>query len=170
MGPNRSRCRGTTTAMTCSPISARALCIPRTILLPWLSRLRKRRTGDRRFAQRTDLPIYPVGGGTVLSDWIHTRGNPISGIIFDFHRMQGIEVDRDRLVVRAQPGATGLQVSQLVQGCYFGYRPYFGGSPGALPFCSLHGIHRPEQNGRYQDGWGSTVSPGWRWSFQTARS
>jgi len=80
-------------------------------------------------ARKNDIPIYPVGGGTVLLVG-SIPGKPNAGITLDFHRMQNIKVDKERMAVRSQPGATGLQVSQLIREMDFGYRPYFGGSPG----------------------------------------
>ncbi|MEE9504015.1 MAG: FAD-binding protein, partial [Thermodesulfobacteriota bacterium] len=64
-------------------------------------------------ARNNDIPIYAVGGGTVLLIG-SIPGKADIGITLDFHRMQGIEADKERMVVRAQPGVTGLQVSQLI--------------------------------------------------------
>ena len=79
-------------------------------------------------AKNNNIPLYAIGGGTVLLIG-SIPGKPNVGVTFDFHRMQKVTLDADRLVVQAQPGATGLQVSQLVRELGIGYRPYFGGSP-----------------------------------------
>ena len=77
-----------------------------------------------RLAKKNNIPLYAIGAGTVLLIG-SIPGKANVGITFDFHRMQNIEIDEDRMVVRAQPGATGLQVSQLIRNMNFGYRPYF---------------------------------------------
>jgi FAD/FMN-containing dehydrogenase len=103
--------------------------------------------------RKSDLPLYPVGGGTVLLVG-SLPGKPDIGITLDFHRMQRIEVDQDRMVVRSQPGATGLQVSQFVRDMDFGYRPYFGGSPGTSLFVPYMVFTGQNKMAGYQDGMG----------------
>ena len=104
-------------------------------------------------ARKHNLPLYPVGGGTVLLIG-SIPGKPGIGITLDFHRMQKIEVDKDRMVVRAQPGAMGLQVSQLIREMDFGYRPYFGGSPGTSLFVPYQVFTGQNKMAGYQDGMG----------------
>jgi len=110
-----------------------------------------------KLASSHRLPVYAVGGGTILLIG-SMPGRPFMGITLDFHRMQKVEVDRERMVVRAEAGATGLQVSQYARSLNFGYRPCFGGSPPAafliqqksLPnICPEEGRHtgnRPERH------------------------
>jgi FAD/FMN-containing dehydrogenase len=104
-------------------------------------------------ARRSNVPIYPVGGGTVLLVG-SIPGESGTGITLDFHRMQEIEVDEERMVVRVRPGATGLQVSQLIRDMDFGYRPYFGGSPGASLFIPYQVFTGQNKMAGYQDGMG----------------
>jgi FAD/FMN-containing dehydrogenase len=104
-------------------------------------------------AGRNNIPLYPVGGGTVLLIG-SIPGKPDSGITLDFHRMHKIEVDKERMVVQAQSGATGLQVSQLIRGMDFGYRPYFGGSPGGSLFVPYQIFTGQNKMAGYQDGMG----------------
>jgi len=104
-------------------------------------------------ARKNHIPIYLVGGGTVLLIG-SIPGKPDTGITLDFHRMQRIEVDKERMVVRAQPGATGLQVSQLIREMDFGYRPYFGGSPGTSFFVPYQIFTGQNKMAGYQDGMG----------------
>ncbi|MCK5421830.1 MAG: FAD-binding oxidoreductase, partial [Deltaproteobacteria bacterium] len=89
--------------------------------------------GVIKLANKLNIPLYAIGGGTVLLIG-SIPGKPDVSITFDFHRMQGIEIDKDRLIVRVQPVATGIQVSQLIRNFDLGYRPYFGGSPGTCHF------------------------------------
>ena len=110
-------------------------------------------------ARKNTMPIYPVGGGTVMLVGSIT-GKPDTGITFDFHRMQNIEVDRERMVTRVQPGVTGLQVSQVIRDMDLGYRPYFGGSPGSslfVPYQIFTGINKMAG---YQDGMGINCACG----------
>ncbi len=120
-------------------------------------------------ARREKIALYAVGGGTVLLIG-SIPGKNNFGITFDFHRMQKITVDKERMVVRAQPGATGLQVSQVVREMDFGYRPYFGGSPGNLTVCSLPGVYRPEQDGGLPGRHGHQLRCRlWKWCWQAVR-
>jgi hypothetical protein len=68
--------------------------------------------------------------------------------------MQKVEVDQDRMVVRVQPGATGIQVSQLIRHMDFGYRPYFGGSPGTAHFAPYQIFVGQNKLAGYHDGMG----------------
>ena len=104
-------------------------------------------------ARKNDIPIYPVGGGTVLLVG-SIPGKPNAGITLDFHRMQNIKVDKERMAVRSQPGATGLQVSQMIREMDFGYRPYFGGSPGTSLFVPYQIFTGQNKMAGYQDGMG----------------
>ncbi len=104
-------------------------------------------------AKDNKIPLYAVGGGTVLLIG-SIAGKPDVGITFDFHRMQSVVLDDDRLVVRAQPGATGLQVSQLVRDKKVGYRPYFGGSPGTSLFVPYQIFTGQNKMAGYLDGMG----------------
>jgi len=106
-----------------------------------------------RFAGKNGIPLYAIGGGTVLLIG-SIPGKPEVGVTFDFHRMQQVDVDTDRLVVRAQPGATGLQVSQLIREMGFGYRPYFGGSPGTSLFVPYQVFTGQNKMAGYLDGMG----------------
>ena len=106
-----------------------------------------------RFSNKNSIPLYCVGGGTVLLIG-SIPGKPDIGIIFDFHRMQKVTLDKDRLVVRAQRGATGLQVSQLVRDQNIGYRPYFGGSPGTSLFVPYQIFTGQNKMAGYLDGMG----------------
>ena len=110
-------------------------------------------------ARKNAIPLYPVGGGTVLLIG-SIPGKPDVGITLDFHRMQHIEADRERMVVRAQPGATGLQVSQLIREMDFGYRPYFGGSPGTSLFVPYQVFTGQNKMAGYQDGMGINCACG----------
>jgi FAD/FMN-containing dehydrogenase len=110
-------------------------------------------------ARKHDLPIYPVGGGTVLLVG-SIPGKPNAGIVLDFRRMQKVEVDRERMVVRAEPGATGLQVSQLIREMNLGYRPYFGGSPGTSLFVPYQVFTGQNKMAGYQDGMGINCAAG----------
>lgn len=104
-------------------------------------------------ARKNNIPIYPVGGGTVLLIG-SIPGKADCGITLDFHRMQRIEVDKERMVVRAQTGATGLQVSQLIREMDLGFRPYFGGSPGSSLFIPYQIFTGQNKMAGYQDGMG----------------
>lgn len=104
-------------------------------------------------ARREKVPVYALGGGTVLLIG-SIPGKSDIGITFDFHRMQNIVLDKERMVVRAQPGATGLQVSQLVRELNIGYRPYFGGSPGTSLFVPYQVFTGQNKMAGYQDGMG----------------
>ena len=115
--------------------------------------------GIINLARKNDIPLYPVGGGTVLLIG-SIPGKSDSGITLDFHRMQNIEEDKDRMVVRAQPGATGLQVSQLIREMDFGYRPYFGGSPGTSLFVPYQVFTGQNKMAGYQDGMGINCACG----------
>jgi FAD/FMN-containing dehydrogenase len=112
-----------------------------------------------RFAEKNNIPLYAIGGGTVLLIG-SIPGKPNVGITFDFHRMQDIVIDEERTVVRAQPGATGLQVSQLIRDRDFGYRPYFGGSPGASLFIPYMVFTGQNKMAGYQDGMGINCTTG----------
>lgn len=112
-----------------------------------------------RLAERNNLPLYPIGGGTVLLVG-SLPGKPDIGITLDFHRMQRIEVDEDRMVVRVQPGATGLQVSQYIRHLNIGYRPYFGGSPGTSLFVPYMIFTGQNKMAGYQDGMGINCATG----------
>ncbi len=106
-----------------------------------------------RLANKNKIPVYAVGGGTVLLIG-SIPGKPNVGITFDFHRMQDVHLDEDRLAVRAKPGATGLQVSQLVRDQDAGYRPYFGGSPGTSLFVPYQVFTGQNKMAGYLDGMG----------------
>lgn len=111
------------------------------------------------FAGKNNIPMYAIGGGTVLLIG-SIPGKPNVGITLDFHRMQEIVIDEDRMVVRAQPGATGLQVSQLVREKNIGYRPYFGGSPGTSLFVPYQIFTGQNKMAGYQDGMGLNCATG----------
>lgn len=106
-----------------------------------------------KLAGANKIPLYAIGGGTVLLIG-SIPGKPNVGITFDFHRMQKVTVDKERMVVRAQPGATGLQVSQLIRDMGFGYRPYFGGSPGTSLFVPYQVFTGQNKMAGYLDGMG----------------
>ncbi|MCP4717442.1 MAG: FAD-binding oxidoreductase [Deltaproteobacteria bacterium] len=106
-----------------------------------------------KFADQNEIPVYCVGGGTVLLIG-SIPGKPDVGITFDFHRMQSVVIDEDRLVTRVQPGATGLQVSQRVRDEDMGYRPYFGGSPGTSLFVPYQVFTGQNKMAGYLDGMG----------------
>jgi hypothetical protein len=110
-------------------------------------------------ARKNNIPLYAIGGGTVLLIG-SIPGKPDVGITFDFHRMQKIEIDEDRMVVRAQPGATGIQVSQLIREKNFGYRPYFGGSPGTSLYVPYQIFTGQNKMAGYQDGMGINCAAG----------
>ncbi len=112
-----------------------------------------------RLAGSNNIPLYAVGGGTVLLIG-SIPGKADVGITFDFHRMQKVTVDEDRLVVRVQPGATGLQVSQLVRDMDVGYRPYFGGSPGTSLFVPYQVFTGQNKMAGYLDGMGINCAAG----------
>ena len=112
-----------------------------------------------RLAGKNKIPIYAVGGGTVLLIG-SIPGKPNMGITFDFHRMQKITIDEDRMVTGVQPGATGLQVSQLIRQMDFGYRPYFGGSPGTSLFVPYQLFTGQNKMAGYQDGMGINCATG----------
>lgn len=112
-----------------------------------------------RLAGRNNVPLYAIGGGTVLLIG-SIPGKPDVGITFDFHRMQRVSADGDRLVVRAQPGATGLQVSQLIRNMDIGYRPYFGGSPGTSLFVPYQVFTGQNKMAGYLDGMGINCATG----------
>jgi FAD/FMN-containing dehydrogenase len=111
-------------------------------------------------ARKEKAPLYAVGGGTVLLIGSIPGKNNV-GITFDFHRMQKVTVDKERMVVRAQPGATGLQVSQVVRDMDFGYRPYFGGSPGTSLFVPYQVFTGQNKMAGYQDGMGINCAAGY---------
>lgn len=102
---------------------------------------------------KRNIPIHPIGGGTVLLIG-SIPGKPNIAITLDFHRMQKITVDKERMVVRVQPGATGIQISQLIREMDFGYRPFFGGSPGTSHFVPYHILTGQNKMAGYQDGMG----------------
>ena len=104
-------------------------------------------------AKNNNIPLYAIGGGTVLLIG-SIPGKANVGITFDFHRMQKVTLDSDRLVVQAQPGATGLQVSQLVREMGIGYRPYFGGRPGTSLFVPYMVFTGQNKMAGYLDGMG----------------
>ncbi|MCX8044499.1 MAG: FAD-binding oxidoreductase [Desulfobacterota bacterium] len=112
-----------------------------------------------RFAGKNNIPLYAIGGGTVLLIG-SIPGKPDVGITFDFHRMQNVTLDKERMVVRAQPGATGLQVSQLVRSMNIGYRPYFGGSPGTSLFVPYQVFTGQNKMAGYSDGMGINCATG----------
>lgn len=112
-----------------------------------------------RLAQKHDTPLYAIGGGTALLIGSIPE-KPDTGITLDFHRMQQVEVDQDRMVVRVQPGATGLQVCQLIRHMDFGYRPYFGGSPGTCHFVPYQIFVGQNKLAGYQDGMGIHCATG----------
>jgi FAD/FMN-containing dehydrogenase len=112
-----------------------------------------------KLAAKQNVPVYALGGGTVLLIG-SIPGKPDVGITLDFHRMQKIEVDKERMVVRAQPGATGLQVSQVIREMGFGYRPYFGGSPGTSLFVPYQVFTGQNKMAGYQDGMGINCAAG----------
>lgn len=112
-----------------------------------------------RLAQKHDIPLYAIGGGTVLLIG-SIPGKPDVGITLDFHRMQKVEVDQERMVIRVQPGATGLQVCQLIRHMDFGYRPYFGGSPGTCHFIPYQIFVGQNKLAGYQDGMGIHCATG----------
>jgi len=104
-------------------------------------------------ARKNDIPVYAIGGGTVILVG-SIPGKPDCAITLDFHRMQRIEVDQYRMVVRVQPGATGIQVSQFIRHMAIGYRPYFGGSPGVSLFVPYQMFTGQNKMAGYQDGMG----------------
>ncbi|MCK5257251.1 MAG: FAD-binding oxidoreductase, partial [Deltaproteobacteria bacterium] len=115
--------------------------------------------GVIKLANKLNIPLYAIGGGTVLLIG-SIPGKPDVSITFDFHRMQGIEIDKDRLIVRVQPGATGIQVSQLIRNFDLGYRPYFGGSPGTSHFVPYQLFTGQNKMAGYQDGMGIHCATG----------
>lgn len=115
--------------------------------------------GVIKVSQKHDIPLYAIGGGTVLLIGSIPE-KPDTGITLDFHRMQKIEVDQDRMVVRVQPGATGIQVSQLIRQMDFGYRPFFGGSPGTSHFVPYQMFTGQNKLAGYQDGMGIHCATG----------
>ncbi len=62
-----------------------------------------------KLARKHDLPLYPVGGGTVLLIG-SIPGRPNAGITLDFRRMQKITVDRERNPTRCSPVRTKWRV------------------------------------------------------------
>ncbi len=106
-----------------------------------------------KLAEQNKIPLYAIGGGTVLLIG-SIPGKPDVGITFDFHRMQKVTIDEDRLVVKVQPGCTGLQVSQMVRELDMGYRPYFGGSPGTSLFVPYQVFTGQNKMAGYLDGMG----------------
>ena len=106
-----------------------------------------------KLAHQNKIALYAIGGGTVLLIG-SIPGKANFGITFDFHRMQGVNIDEDRLVVRCQPGCTGLQVSQLIRDKNIGYRPYFGGSPGTSLFVPYQVFTGQNKMAGYLDGMG----------------
>jgi len=112
-----------------------------------------------RLAKQNDIPVYAIGGGTVLLIG-SIPGKPDTGITLDFHRMQKVAVDQERMVIRVEPGATGLQVCQLIRHMDFGYRPYFGGSPGTSHFVPYQIFVGQNKLAGYQDGMGINCATG----------
>jgi FAD/FMN-containing dehydrogenase len=112
-----------------------------------------------RLAQKHNIPLYAVGGGTVILIG-SIPGMPDKGITLDFHRMQKITVDPERLAVRVQPGATGIQVSQHIRQMNFGYRPFFGGSPGMSNFVAYQVFTGQNKLAGFQDGMGINCTAG----------
>jgi hypothetical protein len=112
-----------------------------------------------KLAQKHTIPLYAVGGGTVLLIG-SMPGKPDVAITLDFHRMQGVEVDQDRMIVRAEPGVTGLQVCQLIREMDCGYRPYFGGSPGTCHFVPYQLFVGQNKLAGLQDGMGIHCATG----------
>ena len=112
-----------------------------------------------RLVQKHDIPLYAIGGGTVMLIG-SIPGKPDVGITLDFHRMQKVEVDQDRMVVRVQPGVTGLQLCQLIRHMDFGYRPYCGGSPGTCHFVPYQIFVGQNKLAGYQDGMGIHCATG----------
>jgi len=112
-----------------------------------------------RLADMNKIPMYAIGGGTVLLIG-SIPGKPNFGITFDFHRMQGVDIDSDRLVVGCQPGCTGLQVSQRIRDENMGYRPYFGGSPGTSLFVPYQIFTGQNKMAGYLDGMGINCATG----------
>jgi len=110
-------------------------------------------------AQKHDTPVYAIGGGTVILIG-SIPGKPDVGITLDFHRMRKIEIDQDRMVVQVQPGATGIQVSQLIRDMDSGYRPYFGGSPGMSHFVPYQLFTGQNKLAGFQDGMGINCAAG----------
>lgn len=112
-----------------------------------------------RLSRKYSVPLYAIGGGTVLLIG-SIPAKPNAGITLDFHRMQQVELDRDRMVVRIQPGATGLQVCQLIRHMDCGYRPYFGGSPGTCHFVPYQIFVGQNKLAGYSDGMGIHCATG----------
>jgi len=112
-----------------------------------------------RLAQKHDMPLYAIGGGTVLLIG-SMPAKPDVSITLDFHRMQKVEVNQERMVIRVEPGATGLQVCQLIRHMNFGYRPYFGGSPGTSHFVPYQIFVGQNKLAGYQDGMGIHCATG----------
>jgi FAD/FMN-containing dehydrogenase len=112
-----------------------------------------------KLASKNNSPLYAIGGGTVLLIG-SVPGKPNIGITLDFHRMQKVEVDQERMVVKVQPGATGIQVSQLVREMGFGYRPFFGGSPGSSHYVPYQLFTGQNKMAGYQDGMGINCATG----------
>ena len=112
-----------------------------------------------KLANENKIGLYAIGGGTVLLIG-SIPGKANYGITFDFHRMQGVDIDEDRLVVRCQPGCTGLQVSQLIRDKNNGYRPYFGGSPGTSLFVPYQVFTGQNKMAGYLDGMGINCATG----------
>ena len=110
-------------------------------------------------AAENSIPLYAIGGGTVLLIG-SIPDRPDVSITFDFHRMNNVEVDFDRLVLKVQPGATGIQVSQFVRNMNCGYRPYFGGSPGTSHFVPYQVFTGQNKMAGYQDGMGINCAAG----------
>ena len=106
-----------------------------------------------KVAQRGGIPLYAIGGGTVLLMG-SMPARPDAGITLDFHRMQKVVIDRDRMVLRVEPGLTGLQVCQFIRDLDFGYRPFFGGSPGTCHFLPYQLFVGQNKLAGSQDGMG----------------
>jgi FAD/FMN-containing dehydrogenase len=115
--------------------------------------------GVVRLVQKHDIPLYAIGGGTVLLIG-SIPAKPNVAITLDFHRMKKVEVDQDRMVVRVEPGATGLQVCQLIRDMDFGYRPFFGGSPGTCHFVPYQIFVGQNKLAGLQDGMGIHCATG----------
>ncbi len=121
-----------------------------------------------RLASKNNVPLYAIGGGTVLLIG-SVPGKPDVGITLDFHRMQKVEVDQDRMVIKVQPGATGIQVSQLVRDMGFGYRPS-AAVPDPHIMCPISCLPDRIKWPGTRTVWELIVSPVWRWFWQPERS
>jgi hypothetical protein len=114
-----------------------------------------------RLASKNNIPLYAIGGGTVLLIG-SVPGKPDIGITLDFHRMQKVEVDQDRMVIKVQPGATGIQVSQLVRDMGFGYRPFLAAVPDRHIMCPISCLPDRIKWPGTRTAWESIVPLVWR--------